>query len=70
VTGDGEHEAFLFADGTPAGFSFREPFRGGIVECRCRADGRRAQWIENGRMTELNMSTSFEVAPSAFERPR
>ncbi len=70
--GDGEMEALLFEDGSPAGFTMRDPVRKQKVEFHC--DGTQARWIIDGQCVRgwrVTQSThDVDVDPSLFRRPQ
>lgn len=72
LAGDGELEFFLFADGSPAGFSMRDPVRRQRIELHCR-DGRARLILDGAVQPEWCVTHRLaDEAARAFaeERPR
>lgn len=72
LPGDGECEAWLFLDGTPAGCTFRDPVRRAKVEWHCRPATKGLRLIVDGKV-ETGWSfaryAAGEVDAAWFRRP-
>jgi S1-C subfamily serine protease len=63
LDGDGECEAWFFADGTPAGFTFRDPLRRAKVEWHVR--GEQLRVVVDGKLEPGWTASAIEGLPSS-----